>query len=107
MAHHVELAFSRDGIHYDRRYREPFTQRGARSEFDCNSIYGRSPLLHGDRILFFYHGLSYRSPETLLALGDKAKGAVGLATLPLDGFVSMDGVGGALSRDVAPYSEMV
>ena len=107
MAHHMELAFSRDGIHYDRRYREPFTQRGARSEFDCNSIYGRSPLLHGDRILFFYHGLSYRSPETLLALGDKAKGAVGLATLPLDGFVSMDGVGGALSRDVAPYSEMV
>ena len=33
MAHHVELAFSRDGIHYDRRYQEPFTQRGARSEF--------------------------------------------------------------------------
>ena len=31
-------------------------------------------------MLFFYHGLSYVSPETLLALGDKAKGAVGLDT---------------------------
>ena len=105
--HHVELAFSRDGIHYDRPYREPFIQRGARSDFDCNSIYGRSPILHGDRMLFFYHGLNYRSPETLLALGDEATGAVGLATLPLDGFVSVDGVKGASSRDVAPYSEMV
>ena len=105
--HHVELAFSRDGTHYDRQFREPFIQRGASSEFDCNSIYGRSPLLHGDRILFFYHGLNYRSLETLHILGDKATGAVGLATMPLDGFVSLDGVRGAPSRDVAPYSEMV
>ena len=105
--HHVEVAFSRDGIRYDRPFREPFIQRGAKSEFDCNSIYGRSPMLHGDRMLFYYHGLNYRSPETLLALGDKAIGAVGLATLPLDGFVSVDGAKGAASRDVAPYSELV
>ena len=64
-------------------------------------------MLHGDRMLFYYHGLNYRSPETLLALGDKAIGAVGLATLPLDGFVSVDGAKGAESRDAAPYSELV
>ena len=109
--HHPEVVFSRDGIHYNRQYRQPFIPRGARWDFDCTSIYARTPVVHGDGILFYYMATNYRSPETLLALGDKATLAVGLATLPLDGFVSLDGAKGPPSkwdaRDVAPYSEMV
>ena len=109
--HHPEVVFSRDGIHYNRQYREPFIQRGARWEFDCTSIYARTPVVQDDRILFFYEATNWRSPETLLALGDRATAAVGLAALPLDGFVSLDGAKGQPgNRDkarVAPYSEMV
>ena len=99
--HHPELAFSRDGIHYERRYRSPFIQRGSRWEFDCTSIYAGAPFVHKDRILCFYEATNWRSPETLLSLGEKATAAVGLATLPLDGFVSLDG-GKGTATDVVP-----
>ena len=109
--HHPEVVFSRDGIHYNRQYRQPFIQRGARWEFDCTSIYARTPIVQDDRILFFYEATNWRSPETLLALGDRATAAVGLASLPLDGFVSLDGAKGPPgtwhAARVAPYSEMV
>jgi hypothetical protein len=108
--HHPEVVFSRDGIRYNRQHREPFIQRGARWEFDCTSIYARRPIVQDDRILFFYEATNWRSPETLLALGDKATAAVGLATLPADGFVSLDGAKGPPATRparVPPYSEMV
>ena len=113
MTHHPQIVFSRNGIHYDRAYREPFITRGGKGEFDSNSIYTRAPIVHGDHIFTYYTGINHRSPESLLALGDKATSAVGLAITPLDGFVSLDGVTGhppnynPIPRDVPPYSQMV
>jgi len=88
---HPQAVFSRDGIHYNREFRDPFVVRGARGEFDSAVIYVDPPMLHGDKILTYYTGVNWRSPESLLALGDKAIGAIGLAVTPLDGFVSLDG----------------
>lgn len=113
VTHHPQIVFSRDGIHYDRSYREPFIPQGPKGSFDCNSIYARTPIVHGERILTYYSGLNHRSPETLLELGDKAVSAIGLAVTPLDGFVSLDGAKGALPvdgrvpRDAPPFSQMV
>jgi hypothetical protein len=89
--HHPELVFSRDGIHYERRYREPFIPRGAKGDFDNASVYAVQPFVHGDRIFTYYNGVNHRSVEVLLELGKKALGTIGLATTPLDGFVSVDG----------------
>ena len=90
--HHPEIAFSRDGIRYTRDYREPFIPRGgAKADFDSSSVYALTPLVHGDRIHTYYTGTNWRSPETLLALGDRAVAACGLAVTPADGSVSLDG----------------
>jgi hypothetical protein len=89
--HHPQIIFSRDGIHYNRNYREPFIHRGAKADFDSTSIYVITPVVHGDRIFTYYTGTNWRSPETLLAKGEKALAAGGLAVTPLDGFVSLDG----------------
>ena len=64
--HHPELAFSRDGVHYRRDFRAPFIDRGHPLDFDGTSIYSRVPIVHGDRILVFYSGTNWRSPEQLL-----------------------------------------
>ena len=89
--HHPQIVFSRDGVHYNRTYREPFIPRGARADFDSTSIYVNTPVVREDRIFTYYTGTNWRSPETLLALGEKAVAAGGLAITPLDGFVSLDG----------------
>ena len=92
VTHHPEIAFSRDGYRFERAYREPFITRGAaRADFDSVSIYSHSQMVVGDQILTYYSGRNWRSPETLLDLGDKATAAIGLAVTPLDGFVSLDG----------------
>ena len=109
--HHPELVISRDGVHYQRNYREPFVVRSASPEFDSTSLYVYTQLVHDDVIFTYYTGTNWRSPEQLVALGDKAVHAVGLATTPLDGFVSLDGAKGGpskwVARDVEPYSQMV
>ena len=89
--HHPQIVFSRDGIHYNRNYREPFIVRGAKGDFDATSIYVITPVVHGNCIFTYYTGTNWRSPETLLTLGDKAIAGVGLAITLLDGFVSLDG----------------
>ncbi len=111
LTHHPQIVFSRDGIHYNREFREPFIVRGPRDDFDANSVYARAPIVHGDRILVYYYGTNSRSPEQAFDLGDKATTAIGLATLPLDGFVSLDGSKGTLGAyrpaDIGPGSQMV
>lgn len=85
-----QIVFSRDGIHYNRQFREPFIQRGGAGDFDHAVAYASEPIVHGDKILTYYTGVNWRSLADLLKLGDKAIGAVGLAVTPLDGFVSLD-----------------
>jgi hypothetical protein len=110
--HHPELAVSRDGVHYQREFRSPFISRGSRTDFDGTSIYAHAPIVHGDRILTFYNGASWRSPDQLMAQGNGAHAAIGLAVTRLDGFVSLDGVKGLPDgeppkRKAPAYSEMV
>lgn len=89
--HHPEFVFSRDSIHYNRDYREPIIHRGDNGDFDSVSLYASQPIVHGDEVFCFYYGTNWRSPEQLLALGDAATAGIGLAKLPLDGFVSIEG----------------
>ena len=111
--HHPELVVSRDGIHYERNYRQPFIVRGPKGSFDSSCVYASAPIVHGDRILTYYTGVNWRSPETLVDLGDKGVGAIGLAITPLDGFVSVDGAKGVAvdvvsdRPNVAGFSQMV
>lgn len=89
--HHPTLAFSRDGIHYDRTFREPYIPRGGRADFDNAMITPRTQIVHDGQILTYYNGSNWRSTDTLYELGDRGLRAVGLAVTPLDGFVSIDG----------------
>jgi hypothetical protein len=95
-----EVVFSRDGIHYNRDFRQPIIEPGSPSEFDSTVIYPDPPLVHGDRIFLYYTGANWRSDESLLARGDTPIAAIGLATVPLDGFVSLDGSGHDFSEIV-------
>ena len=89
--HEPAFAFSRDGVNYDRTYREPIIRRGDNGDFDGVSIYAQKPLIHDGEILFYYTGTNWRSPEQLVELGDQATAGIGLARLPRDGFVSLEG----------------
>ena len=88
---HPQFVFSRDGIHYSREHREPVIRRGDNGDFDSAAIYARQPIVHKGEIYCFYYGTNWRSPETLVELGEKAACGIGLAKLPLDGFVSLEG----------------
>ena len=83
--------FSRDGVNYNRTYREPIIRRGDNGDFDGVSVYAQKPIIHDGEILCYYTGTNWRSPEQLVVLGDKATAGIGLARLPLDGFVSLEG----------------
>jgi len=89
--HEPEFVFSRDSVNYDRTYREPLIRRGNNGDFDAVSIYANGPIFHNDEVLFYYTGTNWRSPEQLITLGDKATAGIGLARLPMDGFVSLEG----------------
>jgi hypothetical protein len=54
-------------------------------------VYIRSPVVHDDKLWFYYHGSNYyHSALDFAAKETYAQTAIGLATLPLDGFISMD-----------------
>ncbi len=101
-----QAVFSRNGIHYNRDYREPFIPAGPNGSFDSAVVYAQDPKVHEGRLLNYYTGVNWRSPESLYHLGNKALGAVGLAVTPPDGFVSLDGAQGH-ERQRYPFSEVV
>ncbi len=102
VTHHPEVVFSRDGVHFQRKFREPFIPRGgARADFDSSSVYVQDVIVHGDRILSYYIGTNRRSPEIALELGDKATTGIGLAVSRLDGFVSLDSGKGWVVTDTS------
>ena len=92
------FVFSRDGINYDRTYRESIIRRGDNGRFDAVTVYANKPIIHGDEVLCYYTGTNWRSPEQLVVLGDKAEAKIGLAKLPRDGFVSLEGARHEFSR---------
>ena len=82
----VQLAWSWDLINWTRTpKREPFIALGdkGRGEFDRGSVYGaRAPVMVGDRLHFYYGANSGRYAKPQVS-------EIGLATLRLDGFCSM------------------
>jgi hypothetical protein len=88
--HYPTLAFSRDGVHYDRRFREPLIRPGDEGSFDTVSLYAQTPIMHNGKIWIYYTGANWRGPEQLFLMGDSALRAPGLATFPEDGLVSID-----------------
>jgi len=89
--HYPQFVFSRDGVRFDRSYREPFIHRGTPPAFDSNSVCPLRPIVHGDEIFIYYLGWNYRTQKQFDALGEeKAEGAIGLAVVPRDGFVCLE-----------------
>ena len=88
--HYPTLAFSRDGVHYERRFREPLVRNGDHGSFDEVSIYCSQAIMIGGKVWIYYTGANWRGPQQLFFAGDSALRAPGLATLPEDGFVSID-----------------
>ena len=87
--HYPQLAFSRDGVTYERPFREAFVKLGDTGDFDETTLYLRNPFFQNGRIWFYYSGGNWRGPEPLYERGDTQLFAIGLATLPEDGFVSL------------------
>ena len=59
--HYPELAMSRDGLHYERNYREPFIRLGDFGDFDESTVYVfQAPVIHGDKVLVYYYGGNWR-----------------------------------------------
>ena len=88
--HYPTLAFSRNGVHYERKFREPLVRNGDHGSFDEVSIYCSAPILHDGKVWIYYTGANWRGPQQLFYAGESAIRAPGLATLPEDGFVSID-----------------
>ena len=86
------FAYSRDGKTFLRpEDRAAFIPLGAKGTWESACIYISRPIVHQDRLWFYYQAMNWaHSVADFLAVGERAGGAVGIATLPLDGFVSLD-----------------
>lgn len=86
----IQLATSRDGFHWRRSgNREPFIPLGPPGSFESERIYmGCPPLIKGDEIIFYYHGFDV-GHDRVKVRGYDYDGAVGIASLRLDGFISL------------------
>ena len=88
--HIPQLVWSRDGRHWNRSpRREPFLPLGAPGSFDEANAYSSRPFVHDGRLWVYYSGTRWRGLADILESRDKARDAIGLAQLPLDGFVSI------------------
>lgn len=99
----VQLAVSRDGVHFTRvaeetpmsadpGIRSPFIPVGPIGSWDRfnQSLASNPPIVQGDELRFYYGGRTYRhSPYGGKDTGPKA-GAIGLAAIQRDRFVSLD-----------------
>jgi hypothetical protein len=99
----VQLAVSRDGVHFTRvgegplegsapASRLPFIANGRVGSWDRfnQSLASNPPIAQGDELRFYYAGRTYRhAPYDGKDTGPRA-GCIGLATIPRDRFVSLD-----------------
>jgi hypothetical protein len=99
----VQLAVSRDGVHFARvgdsapsgsirASRSPFIPNGPVGSWDRfnQSLASNPPIAQGDELRFYYAGRTYRhDPYEGKDTGPRA-GCIGFATIPRDRFVSLD-----------------
>ena len=87
----VQLATSRDGIHFD-RWLEPFFRLGASGTFDAKGMYmGSGAIPAGDEIYLYYGGTDARHDiDVDVKRLANQKSGIGRLRLRRDGFVSQD-----------------
>ena len=94
-----QLVASRDGINWRRLGgRQPFLGLGDPGNFDAGMAYIATPVIAGNEIRIYYGGFntrhSYRDLRGIatdfMPPGAKPAAGIGMARLPLDGFVSVD-----------------
>jgi hypothetical protein len=89
-----QLAVSRDTIHFERvGDRTTFLPCGGIGEWDRfnNSIATNPPIRVGNELRFYYGGRSYRHGPYNGDDNGVIEGGIGLATIPIDRFVSLSG----------------
>jgi hypothetical protein len=94
----LQLAASRDLLHWARPFRTPCVPRGKLGEWDCGFFTTPSQAIRvGDEVRLYYGAANYThgTPCLYRAAGTGRKsqytGSLGLATWKLDRFVSVDG----------------
>jgi hypothetical protein len=94
-----ELTFSRDGVEWQRLFPgEYFFPRGQPGSWDSLMILPNAPVVHQDKIWIYYAGWNLPYSEAAIEKaeggwfeeGQRLQRAIGLATLRLDGFVSLN-----------------
>ncbi|MBN1347661.1 MAG: hypothetical protein JXQ73_33550 [Phycisphaerae bacterium] len=83
----IQLTTSRNAKHWDREHREPFiptTPQPGAWDYGNNSPATNGPIRVGDELWFYYSGRGTHHDEV------QNTGAIGLGTLRVDGFVSLD-----------------
>ena len=104
--HHLvlELIYSRDGLNWNRMpSRKPVLDVGPDGSWDRTnqSAATGTPIVVGDQMYMYYGGdVRYHGPRKGVELG-VTRGQIGLGTLRIDGFVSMDATpsGGVLTTN--------
>ncbi|MGI6458977.1 MAG: hypothetical protein ACOX5J_02590 [Candidatus Hydrogenedentales bacterium] len=93
----LQLAVSRDLLHWERPFRQPCVPRGKPGEWDCGFFGTQSRALRvGDEIWLYYGGSNYTHGTPCLyreegtGRGTQYTGSLGLAIWDLDRFVSVD-----------------
>ena len=85
----VQLATSRDGIHFLRPWRNAFLRIGLEGRFDASQVYmGPGVIRAGDELYLYYTG--YRPSHHELEAPPPGSGGIGVAKIRLDGFASQD-----------------
>jgi hypothetical protein len=95
----VQLATSRDGVHWERTQdRSPVIPLGPHGSWDDGMIFPSTPVVVGDEVWAYYGGTNMKhTGESLGSVGQVVDGVrrtmgVGLAKWRLDGFVSTEPV---------------
>lgn len=88
----IQLAISRDGIHFERPFREPIIGLGEVGSWDRFMIHPMSgPPIEEDKMLHFYYGgRNYRHRPTSITDEGTPKGSIGRASTLMDRFVSVE-----------------
>jgi hypothetical protein len=95
----TELVFSRDGVKWERAFPNNFfLPRGEAGTWDREGVTPVAPVVYKDKIWIYYSGWNYPYggaalkpiQEGWIEDGQRMQCAIGLATLRLDGFVSLD-----------------
>lgn len=94
----IQLATSRDGIHFD-RWHEPFVRLGVAGRFDSKGMYMASGVIDaGDELYLYYGGTDARHDiDVDVKRVAEQKSGIGRLRIRKDGFISQD-AGGKESR---------